>query len=88
MKKTYLGKIMGITVNKEDSKNQDLERRISADLRAKAAKTAPDGEVTDFEKDSEYTKDTKETSRFAWVWIVLVVLAIISLVIIFMPVSR
>ena len=79
---------MGIVVNKEDNKNQDLERRISADLRAKAVKEAPDGEVTDFERDSEYIKDTKKTGRFAWVWIVLIVLAIISLVIIFMPVSR
>ena len=88
MKKTYLGKIMGIIVNKEDNKNEDLERRIAADLRAKAAETKPDAEVTDFEKDSEYTKDTKKTGKFAWVWVVLIVLAIISLVIIFMPVPR
>jgi len=79
---------MGIIVNKEDNKNTDLERRITADLRAKAVETAPDGEVTDFADDSEYIRDTKKTGRFAWVWIVLIVLAIISLVIIFMPVSR
>ncbi|MDO4752739.1 MAG: hypothetical protein Q4A36_00665 [Candidatus Saccharibacteria bacterium] len=79
---------MGIMINKEDDKNNDLEQRISADLRARAVKTAPDTEVTDFENDSEYVRDTKKTGRFAWVWIVLVVLAIISLVIIFMPVSR
>lgn len=79
---------MGIVVNKEDNKNQDLERRISADLRAKAVEAAPDGEVVDFEKDSEYMKDTKKTGKYTWVWIVLVVLAIISLVIIFMPMSR
>lgn len=79
---------MGIMINKEDDKNNDLEQRISADLRARAVKMAPDTEVTDFENDSEYVRDTKKTGRFAWVWIVLVVLAIISLVIIFMPVSR
>ncbi|MBO7657500.1 hypothetical protein J6S55_02585 [Candidatus Saccharibacteria bacterium] len=79
---------MGIIVNKENNKNDNLERRISADLRARAVKEAPDGEVTDFASDSEYTKDTKKTGRFAWVWIVLIVLAIISLVIIFMPASR
>lgn len=79
---------MGIVVNKEDNKNQDLERRISADLRAKAVEAAPDGEVTDFENDSEYVKDTKKTGKFAWVWVILIVLAIVALVIIFMPVSR
>lgn len=79
---------MGIIVNKEDNKNADLERRISADLRAKAVETFDDGEVTDFANDSEYVRETTKTNRFAWVWIVLIVLAIISLVIIFMPASR
>ena len=79
---------MGILVNKEDNKNEDLERRISADLRAKAAETFDDGEVTDFASDSEYVRETTKTNRFAWVWIVLIILAIISLVIIFMPASR
>ena len=79
---------MGIIVNKEDDKNQELEQRITADLRARAVEVAPDGEMTDFEDGSEYIRDTKKTGRFAWVWIVLVVLAIISLVIIFMPASR
>lgn len=79
---------MGIMVNKEDNKNEDLERRISADLRAKAVETFDDGEVTDFANDSEYVAETTKTNRFAWVWIVLIVLAIISLVIIFTPASR
>ena len=79
---------MGIMVNKEDNKNVDLERRISADLRNKAVETFDDGEVTDFASDSEYIRETTKTNRFAWVWIVLVVLAIISLIIIFTPASR
>lgn len=79
---------MGIIVNKEDNKNNDLEQRISADLRAKAVAEAPDGEVTDFTDGSDYIADTKKTGRFAWVWIILVILAIISLVIILTPASR
>lgn len=79
---------MGIIVSKENNKNDDLERIISADLRNKAAETFEDGEVTDFANDSEYVRDTTKTNRFTWVWIVLIVLAIISLVIIFMPASR
>ena len=79
---------MGIIVNKENSKNNDLERRITADLRAKAVEAAPDSEVTDFVGDADYIRDTKRTGRFAWVWIILIVLAIISLVIILTPASR
>jgi len=79
---------MGIIVNKENNKNDDLEQRISADLRARAVETFDDGEMTDFVEEAEYVEDTKATGRFAWVWIVLIVLAIISLVIIFMPASR
>ena len=79
---------MGIIVNKEDNKNENLEQRIAADLRAKAAVEAADGEVTDFASDAEYIRDTKRTGKFAWVWAILVILAIISLVIIFMPASR
>ena len=79
---------MGIIVNKENNKNNDLERRISADLRARAAETTPDAELTDFVGDAEYVRDTKRTGRFAWVWIVLVILAIISIVIILTPASR
>lgn len=79
---------MGIIVNKENDKNDNLERMISADLRNKAAETFEDGEVTDFANDSEYVRETTKTNRFTWVWIVLIVLAIISLVIIFMPASR
>lgn len=79
---------MGVIVNKETNQNNELERRISSDLRARAMAEAPDGEITDFETDADYIRDTKKTGRFAWVWIVLVVLAIISLVIILMPASR
>lgn len=78
---------MGIIVNKEDDKNE-LSRRISADLRAKAVEEFDDGEVTNFADDSEYVRNTAKTGRFAWVWIILIVLAIVSLVIIFTPASR
>ncbi|MBR3169376.1 hypothetical protein IKF23_02960 [Candidatus Saccharibacteria bacterium] len=78
---------MGIIVNKEDDKNE-LSRRISADLRAKAVEEFDDGEVTNFADDSEYVRNTTKTGRFAWVWIILIVLAIVSLVIIFTPASR
>ena len=75
---------MGIIVNKEN-KNDELGRRIRADLRTKMDGTGViDGETPDLVDESEYVKDFKKTSKFGWVWIVLIVLAILSLISIFM----
>lgn len=72
---------MGVIVNKKNSEDE-LSRRISADLRARALETADisGGEDVDLAEDAEYIKDLKKTGRFGWVWIVLVVLAILSVI--------
>ena len=73
---------MGVIVNKENSKDDELTRRIDADLRAKmeASSKVTDDETPDLVDDSEYVKDYKKTSKFGWVWIVLIVLAILSII--------
>lgn len=69
---------MGIMVSKDIKENSELNRRISSDLRAKAVNTnIYDDDVEDDVSDNE---DRKKTGRFTWVWIVLIVLAIISLI--------
>lgn len=70
---------MGIMVSKDMDSNSDLNRRIASDLRARAQTVEKYGDP-DFEEDSAYIEDTKKTGKFTWVWIVLIVLAIISLV--------
>ena len=76
---------MGLIINKENNKNDDLSRRIDADLRAKmnGSMDIVDGETPDLVDESEYVKDYKKTGKFGWVWIVLIVLAILSLISIF-----
>ena len=74
---------MGVIVNKEN-KNDELSRRINADLRTKMTGTGVvDGETPDLVDESEYVKDYSKTSKFGWVWIVLIILAILSLIFIF-----
>ena len=73
---------MGVIVNKENSKNDELARRIDADLRARAVQEAKANDP-DLAEDAEYMKDLKKTGRFGWVWAVLVVLAILSVISIF-----
>ena len=72
---------MGVIVNKEQEKDDVLTRRINADLRARA-KEGADVDGVDLVEDAEYLKNTNKTGRFAWVWVILIVLAILSLVLI------
>lgn len=69
---------MGIMVSK-DLGNSELNRRISSDLRVRS-ETSASHEDPDLETDSAYVENTKKTGKFTWVWIVLIVLAIISLI--------
>lgn len=73
---------MGIIVNRENQQDDELSRRITADLRARAMETADADGVSDvdYAEDARYLKDLKKTSRFGWIWIVLIVLAILSLI--------
>jgi len=72
---------MGIIVNKENQ-NDELSRRISADLRTKMTEGVGviDGDEPDLIDDSEYVKNFKKTSKFGWIWIVLILLAVASLI--------
>jgi len=75
---------MGIIVNKENDQNDELSRRINADLQSKLSGNARiEGDEPDLAEDVEYLKDLKKTGRFSWIWIVLIVLAIFSLILIF-----
>ena len=71
---------MGIMVSKDEDRNSELNKRISADLRARAQSS--EREDPDYVDDAAYLDDTKKTGKFTWVWIILIVLAILSLVVI------
>ena len=58
---------MGVIVNKNNQIDNELTRRINV-------------ETPDFAEDAEYVKNLKKTSKFGWVWIVLVLLAIAAIV--------
>ncbi len=72
---------MAVVVTKEKDNNVELTNRINADLREKMSKVQNiDDDETDFVEDPDYLKEYRKTNRFAWVWIVLIALAIASLV--------
>lgn len=70
---------MSIVTNKDEDKSR-LSQRINADLRAKMAETSKISDDPDLIEDSEYIKDMKKTGKFGWIWIVLIVLALMSII--------
>lgn len=69
---------MGVMMTKDQDQRSELNSRITADLREKVQTS---GRVDpDLAEDSAYLENTRKTGRFTWVWIVLVVLAILSLI--------
>lgn len=70
---------MGIMVSKDLSNNSELNRRISSDLRARSQQHSYPQDA-DRDVEAETTPDTKKTGRFTWVWVILIILAIISLI--------
>ena len=70
---------MGIMVTKETDDNAKLTEKINADLRERIQSTS-EPEDKDFAENSEYIQDLETTSKYGWIWFVLVILALISLV--------
>lgn len=70
---------MGVMVSNNQERNSQLNQRIASDLRQKNQVSAPGAKphTSQLESD-EYVEGTKKTGRFAWVWIVLIVLALLS----------
>jgi hypothetical protein len=72
---------MGLFIRQDDTRSE-LQRRLAAELNEKARKraeienTPPDGV-----SDSAYIKDTQGTSKYAWIWIVLIVAGVVITII-------
>lgn len=72
-KHEWYNKGMGLFIRQDDNRSE-LQRRVAAELSEKARKRAelenqpqPDGV-----NDSAYVKDTQGTSKYAWIWIILI----------------
>ena len=70
---------MGVIVHKEQERNAELSRRIAADLKIKAEQTALSADP-DLVNDSDYINESKTTSRYGWIWLILIGLAILALI--------
>lgn len=69
---------MALFIRQDDARSE-LQERLAAELQARAKQKAlqdrPDGV-----DDSEYIKGTKVTTKLAWVWALIVIVAIGALI--------
>lgn len=69
---------MGILLRQSDERSK-YQERIAAELRERAKQQAAGSEPIDQTKDSNYLKNTSQTSDRAWMWVVGISLVVIGL---------
>lgn len=70
---------MALFIRQDENRSQ-LQERLAAELQARAKERDEIGNHPDGVKDAEYMRNTQQTSRLAWLWI-LIVLAAVGLII-------
>ena len=61
---------------RQDEQRSKIQDRITAELQEKARQKALETERPDGVEDSAYIKNTQSTTNFAWIWIVVGVIAV------------
>ena len=74
---------------KQNENRTELQRRLDAELRAKAAaRHKQESDMPDGVDDSAYIEGTKQTTSLTWAWILIVLLAIGVFIFFFYQVNR
>lgn len=66
---------MALFIRQNDNRSQ-LQERLAAELQERAKLKAQKSDLPDGVSDSQYMKDTKQTTSLAWLWILLVLIVI------------
>jgi hypothetical protein len=66
---------MALYVRQNENRSK-LQERVAAELQEKAKSAQVDTSRPDGVDDSQYLQGTKQTSNLAWVWVVIVLMAI------------
>lgn len=77
-KHKWYNEVMGLFIRQDDNRSE-LQRRLAAELTEKARKRAEleNQPLPDGVDDSTFVQNTTGTSKHAWVWVALVVIAAI-----------
>ncbi len=73
---------------KQNDTRSELQKRVASELQEKARKAAEPADLPDGVTDSQYIKGTTGTSRFAWVWILAILLFVAGLIALIVATAR
>ena len=68
---------MGLYVKQSDTRSQ-LQEKLAQELQDRAREKAKQADLPDGVDDSAYIENTSLTSKFGWVWIVIIATVIIA----------
>lgn len=68
---------MALFVRQDDNRSE-LQERLASELQDRAKKKAEAAELPDGVTDSQFVKNTQESSKLLWLWIVLGALLLIG----------
>lgn len=71
--------LMGLFIRQDDNRSQ-LQERLASELQERAKQKNQLTDSPDGVDDSQYINQTKQTTRHAWVWVLLSVVVIGGLV--------
>lgn len=70
---------MALFIRQNEDRSK-LQERLAAELQERAKQRAANNVGPDMVEDTEYMKDTKQTTSLAWVWISILVISIAACV--------
>jgi hypothetical protein len=70
---------MALFVRQDDNRTE-MQKRLATELQERAKKRAEEVEIPDGVDDSAYIKGTKQTTSLAWVWVLIIFIAVVTVV--------
>ncbi|MEI6228740.1 MAG: hypothetical protein WCP11_01810 [Candidatus Saccharibacteria bacterium] len=67
---------MALFIKQDLDERSELQNNIAAELNRRARETSQLQDQPDGVNDSQYIKDTKNTTSLAWVWIIILFLVV------------
>ena len=65
---------------RQDENRTEMQKRLATELQERAKKRAEAADVPDGVEDSAYIKGTKQTTSLAWVWILIIFVAVVTVI--------
>lgn len=70
---------MALFIRQTDDRSE-LQERLAAELQERAKQKANKVDLPDGVTDSQYMKDTRQTTNLAWVWILIILIGIVLII--------